>query len=60
MKRATCIFALEMYRNGLCRRFEWRDGYMLDCATNKITPMTWESWEMLPYDLKQQGFKPFP
>ncbi len=53
-------YSLVMYRNGLCREFIWKDGYMLDCATNERTPMSWEGWQMLPHDLKQQGFRFFP
>ncbi len=50
-------YSLVMYRNGLPREFVWKNGHMLDCGTGKITPMSWEGWQMLPYDLKQQGFK---
>lgn len=32
---------------------------MLDCATEEQIPMTWEAWEILPHDLKKQGFKPY-
>lgn len=55
-----CFYALEAYRNGCCRRFEWWDGLMLDCATGIIAPKTWEAWELMWPDLKKQGFKPYP
>lgn len=54
-----CIFSINAYRNGCCRRFEWWDDLMLDCATGIITPKTWESWQLMWPDLKKQGFKPF-
>ncbi len=58
-KPTPCYFGLVMYRNGQPREFKWSDGYLLDCATGERTPMSWEGWQMLPHDLKQQGFKPY-
>ena len=59
-QKTPYVFSLEMFRNGLCRRFEWYDGFMFDYSTGEQAPMSWQEWQMLPYDLRKQGFKPFP